>query len=121
MRGLLHSGTLVRADHPDRAAAVHGVVGQGEALFAYVQLATSALEVPGPVRLPGLARARPSRAAPVTLAGGPAVASAQPPPWLAPARSRSAAGRSPPPGSSCRRSTPNRRCCCTSAHADALH
>jgi alpha-galactosidase len=83
LRGLLHSGTAVRADHSDPAALVHGVVGEGEALFAYVQLTTSALELPGPVRLPGLPPDRSYRVAPLTLAGGPEIAGAQPPPWLA--------------------------------------
>jgi alpha-galactosidase len=76
-------GAVVRADHPDPAALVHGVVGEREALFAYVQLTTPALELPGPVRLPGLDADRAYRVAPLTLAGGPAIGSAQPPPWLA--------------------------------------
>jgi alpha-galactosidase len=83
LRGLLHAGEVVRADHPDPAAYVHGVVGEGEALFAYVQLTTSALELPGPVRLPGLEPDRAYRVAPLAPAGGPEPASAQPPPWLA--------------------------------------
>jgi len=48
LRGLLHSGELVRADHPDPAALVHGVVGDGEAVFAYVQLTSSALPALAP-------------------------------------------------------------------------
>jgi alpha-galactosidase len=44
----------VRADHPDPAAYVHGVVGPDQAMFAYVQLTTSAAERPGRARLPGL-------------------------------------------------------------------
>jgi alpha-galactosidase len=83
LRGLLHSGEVVRADHPDPAALVHGVVGEGEALFTYVQLTTSACELPGPVRLPGLTPDRSYRVTPLTLAGGPAITSAQPPLWLA--------------------------------------
>ena len=40
MRPLLHSGQVVRADHPNPAAYLHGVVAadRAEALFAYVQL-----------------------------------------------------------------------------------
>jgi alpha-galactosidase len=76
-RALIHSGEVVRADHPDPSALVHGVVGDGEALFAFVQLTTSALETPGAVRLPGLAgRVR------VTALNRPATAHDQPPPWL---------------------------------------
>ncbi|WP_037409740.1 alpha-galactosidase [Candidatus Solirubrobacter pratensis] len=76
-RGLIHSGTVVRADHPDPSAYVHGVVGDGEALFAFVQLTTSALEIPGPVRLPGLSgRVR------VSALNAPSFAHKEPPPWL---------------------------------------
>jgi alpha-galactosidase len=59
------------------------VVGDGEAVFAYVQLTSSALEVPGPARLPGLEPDRAYRVAPQELGGGPTVVSAQPPAWLA--------------------------------------
>ncbi|MEU6415313.1 alpha-galactosidase [Microbispora sp. NPDC046933] len=56
LRPLLHTGELVRADHPDPAVLVHGVVApdRGRAVFAYAQVATSATERPVPVRLPGL-------------------------------------------------------------------
>ena len=52
VRPLLHSGRVVRVDHPDPAVAIHGVVAQDrtEAVFAYVQLASSPTEVPPPVR-----------------------------------------------------------------------
>jgi alpha-galactosidase len=85
VRGLLHSGEVVRADHPDPAALVHGVVAtdRSEALFAYVQLAGSADEAPGAVRLDGLDPERAYRVEPVTIAGGPALRQAQPPGWLA--------------------------------------
>ncbi|MDQ4085841.1 MAG: alpha-galactosidase [Actinomycetota bacterium] len=55
-RSLLHHGTTVRADHPDQATWVHGVVSEDRmrALFAVVQMATSPTAVPGPVPLPGL-------------------------------------------------------------------
>jgi alpha-galactosidase len=84
VRKLLHSGEVVRADHPDPAAFVHGVVAPGrrEALFAYVQLATSAAETPGPARLPGLDAERRYRVEPIPLAGGPALGQAEPPPWM---------------------------------------
>ena len=56
VRGLLHTGTAVHADHPDPAYRVHGVVAAdgSEALYAIVALATSQLYPPGPVSLPGL-------------------------------------------------------------------
>jgi alpha-galactosidase len=55
-RPLLHSGRMVRADEPDPALRLHGVVSHdgGEALFALVSVATSFAEVPGRVCLPGL-------------------------------------------------------------------
>ncbi|WP_091565043.1 alpha-galactosidase [Arthrobacter sp. ok362] len=55
-RPLLHSGRMVRADEPDPALRLHGVVSHdgGEALYALVSLATSFAELPGRVCLPGL-------------------------------------------------------------------
>jgi alpha-galactosidase len=83
LRPLLHTGQVVRADHPDPSAYLHGVVApdRGEALFAYVQLTTSARETPGPARLPGLDPGRAYRVAPLTLAGGPETTHDTPPPW----------------------------------------
>ncbi|QUH01996.1 alpha-galactosidase [Saccharopolyspora erythraea] len=56
LRALLHSGHVVRVDHPDPSAYLHGVVAQdrAEALFCYAQLATSTSAVAPPLRLPGL-------------------------------------------------------------------
>ncbi|WP_055588223.1 alpha-galactosidase [Streptacidiphilus griseoplanus] len=56
LRGLLHSGTAVHADHPDPAYRLHGVVAEdgSEALYALVAMGTSELYPTGPVRLPGL-------------------------------------------------------------------
>ncbi|WP_049568371.1 alpha-galactosidase [Streptomyces sp. SBT349] len=56
LRGLLHTGTAVHADHADPAYEVSGVVAAdgSDAVFAVVAHATSALYPPGPVRLPGL-------------------------------------------------------------------
>jgi alpha-galactosidase len=55
-RPLLHSGRMVRADEPDPALRLHGVVSHNgsEALYALVSVATSFAEVPGRVCLPGL-------------------------------------------------------------------
>ncbi|MCX6497923.1 MAG: alpha-galactosidase [Arthrobacter sp.] len=55
-RPLLHSGRMVRADEPDPALRLHGVVSHdgGEALYALVCVATSFAEIPGRVCLPGL-------------------------------------------------------------------
>jgi len=56
VRGLLHGGEVVRVDHPDPAALVHGVVAPdaSEALFSYVQLAVGDTIRPPRVRLAGL-------------------------------------------------------------------
>jgi alpha-galactosidase len=56
VRQLLHTGRVVRAEHPDPALWVHGVVAQdgAEALFALVATATAVTSPPGRVRLPGL-------------------------------------------------------------------
>jgi alpha-galactosidase len=56
LRGLLHSGTVVRADHPDPALWVHGVVApdRSRAVYALVATATGVWTPPGRVRLPGL-------------------------------------------------------------------
>jgi alpha-galactosidase len=58
LRPLLHSGEVVRLDHPDPAAWVHGVVApdRSHALFAFVQLATSTAESSGSMRFDGLDR-----------------------------------------------------------------
>ena len=73
VRDLLHTGAVVRADHPDPAAYVHGVVApdQSAGVFAYVQLTTSARAVPAPMRLPGLSPSRRYRVDVVTPAGEP--------------------------------------------------
>ncbi len=55
-RELIHTGTMVRADVPDPALWLHGVVSQdrSHALFALVALRTSYQEQPGRVAVPGL-------------------------------------------------------------------
>ena len=56
VRGLLHSGDVVRADLPGDDVLLHGVVApdRREALYAYVRLTTSAEEQSGRLLLPGL-------------------------------------------------------------------
>jgi alpha-galactosidase len=55
-RGLLHGGDVVRIDHDDPHAYVHGVLAPGRrtALIAYVQLTTAQALLPRPVRIPEL-------------------------------------------------------------------
>jgi alpha-galactosidase len=81
-RELLHTGDVVRVDHPDPAAFVHGVVStdRSSALFAYVQLTVSDTVRPPRVRLDGLDADRryrltvvePGGAARLHQRGGPA-------------------------------------------------
>ena len=71
VRDLLHTGEVMRADHPDPAAYVHGVVAPGRALFAYVQLTSSERAVPAAMHLPGLDQDRRYRVVPVAPAGPP--------------------------------------------------
>jgi alpha-galactosidase len=89
-RELLHGGDVVRADHHDPAAALHGVVSgdRREAIFAYVQLAASATEAPGAARFPGLDRDQTYRVTPVRFGGNAGSAGGHsihvlPPGWLA--------------------------------------
>jgi alpha-galactosidase len=60
LRGLLHTGDVVRADSPDPAYWLHGVVAtdRSAAVFAFVRLTTSVVENVGALRLPGLDPAR---------------------------------------------------------------
>jgi alpha-galactosidase len=83
LRPLLHGGTVVRADHPNPAAYLHGVVApdRAEALFAYVQLTASAFETPGQARLPGLDPGRTYRVTPLAVAGEPQTKQAVAPRW----------------------------------------
>jgi alpha-galactosidase len=82
-RGLLHTGTVVHGDHPDPAAVVHGVVAsdRAEALMAYLSVATSATEVPVPVRLPGLDPDRTYAVSSVDTGGAPLAVQRRPPAW----------------------------------------
>ncbi|HET9871998.1 MAG TPA: alpha-galactosidase [Propionibacteriaceae bacterium] len=56
LRGLLHSGTVVNADHPDPALWISGVVAadQREAIYGVTALQRSVTWPPGRMRLPGL-------------------------------------------------------------------
>jgi alpha-galactosidase len=71
-RGLLHSGDVVRFDTDDDAVA-HGVYAadRSEALVCYAQVASSAVSVPTPWRLPGLDPAAVYELARVDLDGPP--------------------------------------------------
>ena len=82
-RGLLHTGEVVHADHPDPAVQVHGVVAadRAEALMAVVTLGTSAAEGHAPARLPGLDRAAAYRVEVVDTGGQVLAGHREPPGW----------------------------------------
>ncbi|MGS2618322.1 alpha-galactosidase [Micromonospora sp. LZ34] len=85
LRPLLHTGRVVRVDHPDPAVWAHGVVARdrSQAVYAVARLATSVAQVPGPVRLPGLDRRRRYTVRAASGVPGPATLDQVPPPWLA--------------------------------------
>ncbi len=84
LRGLLHTGVVVHADHHDPAAAVHGVVAAdaSEAVFAFVQLTCSVDEAPGQARLPGLDPVRRYLIQPLFPGGPPGTSQRYAPAWL---------------------------------------
>ncbi|WP_433350896.1 alpha-galactosidase [Micromonospora sp. CA-111912] len=84
LRPLLHSGRVVRVDHPDPAVWAHGVVAAdgSRAVYAVARLATSVAQIPGPVRLPGLDRSRRYAVRPVAGVPEPAVLQLAEPGWL---------------------------------------
>ncbi|WP_405095086.1 alpha-galactosidase [Micromonospora sp. NBC_01412] len=84
LRPLLHSGRVVRVDHPDPAVWAHGVVAadNSRAVYAVARLATSVAQIPGTVRLPGLDRARRYAVRPVAGVPEPAVLQLAEPGWL---------------------------------------
>jgi alpha-galactosidase len=83
VRGLVHTGTVVHADHPDPAAWVHGVVAadRSRALFCVAQLATSQRSIPSRVRLVGLDDERRYRVQVSEPAGPVATMQRAHPPW----------------------------------------
>lgn len=87
LRGLLHSGTVVRVDSSDPAIAIYGVVSadRREAVFAQVALAAPKTAVPAPLRFAGLDPELHYRVSPLQAAGAGAEARAiqdAPPCWF---------------------------------------
>ncbi|WP_346535644.1 alpha-galactosidase [Micromonospora sp. DPT] len=84
LRPLLHSGRVVRVDHPDPAVQAHGVIAHdgSQAVYAVSRLTTSAAQVPGAVRLPGLEPARRYAVRPPAGLPEPAVLQLMEPGWL---------------------------------------
>lgn len=85
LRGLLHSGTVVRSDQHDPSFTLHGVVAtdRSDALFSFVQLTTAVTSVPGVVRLPGLDPDRRYRLRVQPPGDRPAGRDSLMPPWIA--------------------------------------
>ncbi|HEX4811445.1 MAG TPA: GH36 C-terminal domain-containing protein [Nonomuraea sp.] len=54
LRPVLHAGRVVRADHPDPSALLHGVVLPERAVYGFAQLTSRVATAPPPLRLPGL-------------------------------------------------------------------
>lgn len=89
LRPLLHTGRVVRGDHPDPATWVHGVVAAdaSSAVYAVVSTQTSVYATPGRLRLPGLDSARAYRVRPLPpgdtpVAGGPQAVQEWPAAWV---------------------------------------
>lgn len=89
LRPLLHSGRVVRGDHPDPAVWVHGVVAPdaSTAVYSVVSTQTSVFASPGRLRLPGLDPARRYRVHPLPpgdapISGGPQAVQEWPAAWV---------------------------------------
>jgi alpha-galactosidase len=84
LRSLLHTGTLVRADSPDPARQVHGVVAADRAtgVYALVALDAARSASPVPLRLVGLDPDRRYTVRPLRIGPEPATLHVQQPAWL---------------------------------------
>jgi alpha-galactosidase len=84
LRPLLHGGDVVRVDHDDPSAMVHGVVSadQRHAVMAYVQLTPSITTVPLPMRFAGLDPTRVYRCTIVDDLGSMLEFGRARPPWM---------------------------------------
>lgn len=83
-RALLHTGRVVRLDHPCKYTSAHGVVARdgSSALFAYVQEGVTAASRPVPLRLSGLLPEARYRIREVRPAGTPRYWQIRLPHWL---------------------------------------
>ncbi|AHH99521.1 alpha-galactosidase [Kutzneria albida] len=82
LRPLLHSGRVVRADLPDEATLLHGVVGAESAIYCWARTETSAPGQSGRVRLPGLDPRAAYRVRVRTELGLPSMRQVSPPAWI---------------------------------------
>ena len=83
LRPLLHGGDVVRAEHPDPGAWLHGVVAADrcQAVFGFVRLASSPDAGPGRLGLPGLDPDRTYRVTPRPEVGRAQSTETAPAPW----------------------------------------
>ena len=83
-RALLHSGKVIRVDHPDNAAFLYGVVAhdQSEAIFAYVQHRMNTSTFPAMATFPGLDPLRNYRVKVLHEAGAPKKMQVSDPLWV---------------------------------------
>ncbi|TDD67265.1 alpha-galactosidase [Jiangella aurantiaca] len=81
LRPLLHTGRVVRADTDD-AHVLHGVVGDGQAVFSYVALTTMTADIPPRLRLPGLDPSVTYRVTPIAALSSVLPRWARPAAWL---------------------------------------
>lgn len=83
-RALLHTGRMVRLDHPCDVTSAHGVVAQDQsrALFSYVQESVSTASRPVPLRFSGLNPVAKYRIHEVQPAGRPHYWQIRLPSWL---------------------------------------
>ncbi len=83
-RELLHTGRMIRLDHPEPASSAHGVIARdgSRALFAYVQEGVARASRPAPLRFSGLEPAARYRLREVRPAGQPRFWQIRLPVWL---------------------------------------
>lgn len=81
-RSLLHSGEMVRVDYPNEDHYLYGVVGEGEALFAFAQLRPTTSSHSPNLRLRGLDSGKKYKVSAVYPAGAPGMMLIKPPIWM---------------------------------------
>lgn len=81
-RGLIHSGRVVRVDYPDANHYLHGILGEREALFAFVQLEPIKTSHAPNLRFNGLKSDRKYRVKVVEPAGRAGMMLIKPPSWV---------------------------------------
>ena len=81
-RSLIHTGKVTRVDYPDDNHYLHGIVGENESLFAYVQLQPIKTSHAPNLRFTGLDRDKKYRVTVVEPAGRVGMMLIAPPKWL---------------------------------------